>query len=83
MFAYRNVQRALRDDRWKLIRYPQVDQTQLFDLKSDPHELKNLAARSEHSARVAQMTAALAAEMQRLGDTLPLAVPNPKSAAYG
>jgi arylsulfatase A-like enzyme len=82
MFAYRDVQRALRDDRWKLIRYPQIDQTQLFDLKSDPHELKNLAARPEHAARVAAMTAALAAEMQRLGDVVSHTVPNPKPAAW-
>ena len=33
LLAYRNVQRAMRDDRWKLIRYPEVDQTQLFDLR--------------------------------------------------
>jgi len=32
VFAYRDFQRAIRDERWKLIRYPQVDKTQLFDL---------------------------------------------------
>ena len=41
--AYRDVQRAYRDERWKLIRYPQVNVTQLFDLQADPHEMKNLA----------------------------------------
>jgi arylsulfatase A-like enzyme len=82
MFGYRNVQRAWRDNQWKLIRYPQVDRTQLFDLKSDPHELKDLAGRPEHAARIATMTAALAAEMKRLGDVVPLSVPNPKPAAW-
>ena len=82
LFGYRTVQRALRDNQWKLIRYPQVDRTQLFDLKSDPHELKDLADRPEHAARVATMTAALGAEMKRLGDVVPLSVPNPKPAAW-
>lgn len=36
MFAYQAVQRAIRDDRWKLIRYPEVNVTQLFDLEADP-----------------------------------------------
>ena len=38
--AVRLPQRAAghRDDRWKLIRYPQVDTTQLFDLQADPCE---------------------------------------------
>jgi arylsulfatase A-like enzyme len=49
MFAFRDIQRALRDERWKLIRYPQVERTQLFDLKNDPHETTNLAARPEHA----------------------------------
>jgi arylsulfatase A-like enzyme len=82
MFGYRNVQRAWRDNQWKLIRYPQVDRTQLFDLKADPHELKNLADRPEHATRVATMTAALAAEMKRLGDVVTLTVPNPKPATW-
>jgi arylsulfatase A-like enzyme len=82
MFAYRNVQRAIRDDRWKLIRYPEVDRVQLFDLKSDPDERTNLADRPEHTARVASMTASLAAEMKRLDDPISLTVPNPKPAAW-
>ena len=82
MFAYRNVQRALRDDQWKLIRYPQIDRTQLFDLRADPHELTNLAERPEHAARVASMSNTLAAEMQRLGDSATLAVANPKPAVW-
>ena len=33
MLAYRGKQRAVRDERWKLIRYPEVNVTQLFDLQ--------------------------------------------------
>ena len=48
-------QRALNDGRWKLLRYPLIDHTQLFDLATDPDELVNLAERPEHQARVAAM----------------------------
>ena len=43
VFAYKAVQRAIRDDRWKLICYPQIDKTQLFYLQADPHEVTSLA----------------------------------------
>lgn len=41
--AYRNSVRAVRTAEWKLIRYPERDYTQLFNLKNDPMELNNLA----------------------------------------
>jgi arylsulfatase A-like enzyme len=80
--AYRDCQRAVRDNRWKLIRYPLVDKTQLFDLSSDPHELNNLADKPEHAAKLAEMTALLQKEMARYGDTAPLKVANPKPAEW-
>lgn len=80
--AYRAEQRAIRDDRWKLIRYPQVNITQLFDLRTDPHELNNLADKPEHAAKVTELTALLAKEMAAHGDNHPLTVDNPKPAAW-
>ena len=80
--GYRDCQRAVRDQRWKLIRYPLVDQTQLFDLQADPHELTNLAAQPEHAMKVAEMTALLEKEMLAHADTAPLKVANPKPAAW-
>jgi len=80
--AYRDFQRAVRDDRWKLIRYPQVDQTQLFDLKSDPDETKNLANDPEFSEKVSLLMALLAAQQKAWGDSAPLQVQNPKPAAW-
>lgn len=77
MFAYQKVQRSLRDERYKLIRYPQVDRTQLFDLVADPDERTDLSARPEHSARITAMTAALAAEMKRVDDPAELTVASP------
>ena len=80
--AYRDGQRAVRDDRWKLIRYPLVDRTQLFDLAADPHELNNLAAQPAHAARLAAMTALLQQEMRRYADPAPLKVAHPQPAAW-
>jgi arylsulfatase A-like enzyme len=82
LFAYKNIQRAVRDESWKLIRYPQVDRTQLFDLQADPQETTNLADKPEYAAKVAEMTALLEREMKQAGDTLPLKVANPKPAEW-
>ena len=82
LFAYKNVQRAYTDGRWKLIRYPQVDRTQLFDLQNDPHEATDLAAKPEHASRIAELTAAMEKEMQRSDDKGEMKVANPIPAAW-
>jgi arylsulfatase A-like enzyme len=81
-FGYRNVQRALSDGRWKLIRYPQVDRTQLFDLQVDPFEITDLSAKPEQAGRVKDMLARLAEEQKAVGDPLPLVVAKPQTAAW-
>jgi len=80
--GYRDCQRAVRDDRWKLIRYPLVDKTQLFDLQADPHELTNLADKPEHAAKLTEMTTLLQKEMASYADNVPLKVANPKPAQW-
>ena len=80
--AYQHSQRAVRNDRWKLIRYPLVNRTQLFDLETDPREMKNLAADPDHAARVADLMNLLQREMQAYGDTTPLHVPAPASGEW-
>ena len=72
MFGYKSIQKALNDGRWKLIRYPHVDRTQLFDLQADPYETKDLSALPEHAERIKAMLAKLAAEMKADGDNDPL-----------
>ncbi|MCB9913968.1 MAG: sulfatase-like hydrolase/transferase [Planctomycetes bacterium] len=79
--AYCDVQRALRDERWKLIRYPQVDRTQLFDLARDPDEVHDLAADPAYAERTATMLARLAELQRELGDGAPLRVAAPSPAA--
>jgi arylsulfatase A-like enzyme len=80
--AYRDVQRAIRDARWKLIRYPQVDVTQLFDLRTDPHERRNLAGDPAQEKRVVQMTALMRQWQRQLGDADPLFVEHPKPSVF-
>jgi arylsulfatase A-like enzyme len=75
--AYGKVQRAIRDERWKLIIYPQLNHTQLFDLRDDPAERSDLAAQSEHRSQVERLTALLRAAQRKLGDKLPLTTATP------
>jgi arylsulfatase A-like enzyme len=82
MLAYRDVQRAYRDERWKLIRYPQVNVTQLFDLRSDPFELRNLAGDPAQAKRLARMTAGLQQQQRQFGDSLQLTLEKPRPAAF-
>ena len=78
MLAYLGKQRAIRDDRWKLIRYPEVNVTQLFDLDSDPDENTNLADEPAQKDRVADRLQRLAKLQKHYGDDRALSVANPK-----
>lgn len=70
--AYRDVQRAVRDDRWKLIRYPRVDKTQLFDLTADPHETSNLAYGISNPQTAQELLSCMKTWQKSVGDTLDL-----------
>lgn len=80
--GYRDCMRSIRNERWKLIRYPLVDRTQLFDLQVDPRELNNLAEKPEHAATVAALLKRLEQEMAAHGDKHPLRVANPRPAEW-
>ena len=80
--AYRDVQRAVRDERWKLIRYPRIDRTQLFDLTSDPNETRDLSDAPKQAPRVERMLALLRDWQTRLDDRAPLTVDDPQPAAF-
>lgn len=70
--AYGENQRAVRGDRWKLIRYPKIDHTQLFDLRTDPYELRNRARDPETAQIRARLSDSLTALHDRFGDPHPL-----------
>jgi arylsulfatase A-like enzyme len=46
---HRLVTRCIRTHRYKLIRHLLTDETELFDLREDPHELNNLAGDPEYA----------------------------------
>src|SRR5262249_18710861 len=77
-FAYTKAQRAVRDERWKLIVYPQVNKVQLFDLQADPAERKDLASDEAHAAEVERLTALLRGWQKQLGDVQPLRTDRPQ-----
>jgi arylsulfatase A-like enzyme len=73
---FTDTMRAVRDERWKLIVYPRVNHQQLFDLKDDPDERKNLAA--EKPQEVERLTGLLREWQERTGDPQPLTSANPR-----
>jgi len=81
-FAYKNVQRAVLKDDWKLICYPFANQTQLFNLQLDPQEMNNLADQSDEAGKVAEMTGLLEKQMKEFGDNTTLADKNPRSSTW-
>ena len=70
--------RALRDERWKLICYPQVNHRQLFDLHTDPDERVNVAGDPAHRATIDRLLTQMQAWQKQVGDTQTLTVSNPK-----
>jgi len=78
--AFGKVMRAVRGDRWKLIRYPKINRTQLFDLLDDPHELNDLSAAEEYEALAEQMMRELRAWQRRFGDRVALTSAEPEPA---
>lgn len=67
-----NIQRAVRDERWKLIVYPKIGHMQLFDLQTDPGECRNLIDHPQHAEHVRRLLALLKRWQVAVGDTLPL-----------
>ena len=69
LFLFADDQRALATQGWKLIRYPQVNQTQLFDLQADPYEIQSLVADPKQAARVAELSALMKQKLTAAGDS--------------
>ncbi len=67
-----DIQRAVRDERWKLIVYPKIGHMQLFDLAADRGECHNLIDRPEHAEQVKRLLARMRRWQAAVGDTLAL-----------
>ena len=77
-FAYKNFQRAARNDRWKIIKYNVEGKvrTQLFDLQNDPLETKDLAANVAYKSQLDEMEKLLVDVMIENNDAADLSKPN-------
>jgi arylsulfatase A-like enzyme len=71
--AYKDTQRMIRTDRYKLIEYGgSVDRlTQLFDIDTDPHETQNLATYSKYEEVLDQLRHRLVAKCRDFGELDP------------
>jgi arylsulfatase A-like enzyme len=72
--AFRHFQRAIRTDRWKLILYNVEGKraTQLFDLREDPLEMKNLADDPRQAGRIRDLKALMQQRLREAGDRVNL-----------
>jgi arylsulfatase A-like enzyme len=80
--AYRNTVRAVRNDTFKLIRYPERDYNQLFNLITDPLELNNLANSKDYRKKLDEMTELMKKWQTELNDKAPLEIENPLPLNY-
>jgi len=80
--AYRHTVRAIRTPEWKLIRYPERDFTQLFNLKNDPLELNNLAESNEYYSTKEELMGLLKDWQNNSGDTAVLTTKTIKQLEY-
>lgn len=72
ILAYKDSQRSIRDRDWKLIHYPQINKTQLYNLKNDPYEIDNLAYNNKYENIKSEMFKLLESELKKAGDKLNL-----------
>jgi arylsulfatase A-like enzyme len=76
VFGYfRNSQRMIRGEEYKLIEYPEANRWQLFHLPTDPWELTNLAEDPRHETQRTQLLATLRAWQKEMRDPI-LSPPN-------
>jgi arylsulfatase A-like enzyme len=80
--AYTEWQRAVRDERWKLIVYPQINKVQLFDLEHDPIEMKDLSGDAAQAQTLSRMMDLLKREQGAAGDGQALTSAKPKPAEF-
>ena len=73
--SYKGFQRMIRTQEYKLIVYPAAREVQLFDVKNDPLEMKNLADEPKYASTVKQLSRRLKKLQKEVGDTLDLDTP--------
>jgi arylsulfatase A-like enzyme len=74
--------RSVRDERWKLLVYPQMNHQQLYDLTQDPFERANLVGLPEHQETITRLKGVMTRWQLDLGDQQALSSAKPKSKTY-
>ena len=70
--AYKDLQRMIRVDDYKLIVYPYAGVKRMFNLVDDPQEMNDIAGLPAQQERLDDMFAKLVALQSEMGDTLKL-----------
>jgi len=68
--AYKDLQRMVRRGDYKLIYYPKIRRTLLFNLRKDPEEMVNLAEKKEYVEIVAGLKEKLRQLQKQQGDSV-------------
>jgi arylsulfatase A-like enzyme len=64
------IQRAVRDEQWKLICYPKISYMELFDLKNDPYEKRNLIFNPKYETQKKRLLSLMKQWQEKCGDSL-------------
>ena len=70
--AYIDYQRMIRKDGFKLIVYPKIKKTVLFDLKNDPLEINDLSTNVSYLKKKTDLFTGLLSLQKKFGDPLDL-----------
>ncbi|MBE0536250.1 MAG: sulfatase-like hydrolase/transferase [Phycisphaerae bacterium] len=73
--SYKEFQRMVRTEDYKLIVYPAAGEVQLFDMKNDPWEMQDLADEARYAGVIARLLDKLKNLQKEVGDTLELKLP--------
>ena len=80
--AYQNQQRMVSKDGWKLIYYPSIKKTRLYNLKADPLEKNDLAGNPEYASKITELEAAMEQLRTQFNDPLDFEDPKGSWNAY-
>lgn len=82
LLGYCDHQRSVSNGEWKLIRFPKINKSELYNIKVDPREVNNLSEDPKYAKKLSEMMELLKQEQKAYGDTLKLTSKNPKKAEF-
>ena len=70
--AYRNLQRMVRTEEYKMIVYPEAGKIRLFNIQKDPEEINDLADNPQYKAVILKLAEKLKKQQEIMDDSLNL-----------